>query len=352
MPAPAAAATGSKPRLPAWLSVPVAVCAPLVLLMVIAIGFVAPVAVLAGVVPLVIVLPCLAWLDRVEPEPPSSRVHAVLWGASVAIVAALVVNVSVAAVAGTTAAAVFSAPLIEEAGKALGIVWAVRRGDVDGVTDGIVYAGWVAIGFAAVEDVTYFAESESAAQLVVLFVLRALLTPFAHPLFTVWTGIAIGLAVRRGRRLWPAAWWGFALAVLAHAAWNGSLAVAAPDPDTGEGGLGAGVLVLAALLFVALFVAVIVAVVRLGRAERRRFLQHAPVLVRHHGLSPAEQAWFAGWPELLAARRSFPRSRRRRFDAVHAALARLAVLEQGTADPHKAQVLAARLAEARRRLYE
>src|SRR5690606_720367 len=113
--------------------------------------------------------------------------------------------------------------------------------------------GWVAIGFAAVEDVTYFAGAETASQWVLIVVLRAVLTPFAHPLFTVWAGIAIGRAVRDGRSLWPHALWGYVLAVGAHAAWNGSLAVAAPDPDTGEGG-GTGVLLIVIPLFIALFV--------------------------------------------------------------------------------------------------
>ena len=102
------------------------------------------------------------------------------------------------------------------------------------MVDGVVYAGWVAIGFAAVEDVTYFADTESPAQLLLVFVLRAVLTPFAHPLFTMWIGLAIGRAVRDGRPLWPHALWGYAAAVAAHALWNGSLALAAPDPDTGD----------------------------------------------------------------------------------------------------------------------
>lgn len=342
-----------RPRLARWLSVPVALCGPVVALALAVMAFVAPLSVVAGVVPLAIVLPALAWLDRVEPEPRSSRVHAVLWGGTVAVVVALVVNVSVDAVWGGAAAAVVSAPLVEEAMKTLGVVWAVRRGEVDGVVDGVVYAGWVAIGFAAVEDVTYFASAESVAQWVLVVVLRALLTPFAHPLFTVWAGIAIGRCVRDGRRLWPHAAWGYALAVAAHAAWNGSLTVAAPDADTGEGG-GPAVLLIVVPLFVGLFVAVTVALVKLGRSERRRFIAQTPFLTQRYGLTPDEQEWFAGWPQLLAARRSLPRRARRRFDEVHAALARLALLHRrlADADPAKEAVLAGQLDDARRRLTE
>jgi hypothetical protein len=59
-----------KPRLPRWLSVPVVIVA-----------FVDVMAVLAGLVPLAIVLPVVAWLDRVEPEPRASPTHALMWGA-------------------------------------------------------------------------------------------------------------------------------------------------------------------------------------------------------------------------------------------------------------------------------
>ncbi len=100
-----AAPRGSRrPRLPRWLSPPVLVCSILVGLGLVVVGIQSPWAVVAGLIPLVIVLPALRWLDRVEPEPLSSRVHAVLWGASVAILVSLIVNTVVALTAGETAA--------------------------------------------------------------------------------------------------------------------------------------------------------------------------------------------------------------------------------------------------------
>jgi RsiW-degrading membrane proteinase PrsW (M82 family) len=339
-----------RPRLPRWLSVPVVVCAPLVLLLLGVLTASAPLAAVAAVVPLLIVWPTLAWLDRVEPEPTSSRVHAVLWGGTVAVFGAAVCNETVAAATSTTAAAVVSAPVVEEALKALGVLWAVRRGEVDGVTDGIVFAGWVALGFAAVEDVLYFAEAGEL--FVSVFVLRAILTPFAHPLFTFWAGLAIGHAVSRGRPAWPAALWGYALSVGLHALWNGSLALAAPDPETGEGGSPVLVLGIVAPLFVVLFVSVVVALARMRRAEQRRFVAQWPFLVRHYGLTTAEQALFVDWKHMLAARRRLPRAGRRRFDAMRAALARLSMLHArlGAADADKERVLAEQLGSARRAL--
>jgi RsiW-degrading membrane proteinase PrsW (M82 family) len=345
-----ATAAAPKPRRPRWLSIPVAICAPLVALGVVLLAVLDTVSVLAGLVPLAIVLPVVSWLDRVEPEPRASRVHALLWGASVAIVGALIVNTVVALVAGDVASMVISAPVVEEALKGLGVVWAVRRREVDGVTDGIVYAAWVALGFAVVEDMTYFATASVEGALLPVFVIRALLTPFAHPLFTFWTGLAIGRAVRDRRPILPGALWGYALAVLTHMMWNGSLAIGEITPDIDED-VATGVVIGAAALFVALFVAVAVTVAMMRRRERSRFVAGVPQVVLRHGVAPDEAVMFASWRHLLQARRSLPRSRRKHFDAVHAAIARLVLLhDRQPIDLDAERVLAAQLHDARSRL--
>lgn len=334
-----------------WMSVPVLVAAPFALFLVGVLAFTQPVSVLAGLVPLVIVLPVLSWLDRIEPEPTSSRVHALLWGACVAVVVSIVVNTAVAFAVGDVAAMVISAPLIEEASKGAGILFAVRRRELDGVSDGIVYAGWIAIGFAVVEDMTYFAQASIDGALVPVFVIRALLTPFAHPLFTFWTGLAIGRAVQRGRSPAAGAWWGLALAVGTHALWNGSLALGEITPDITED-VAVGAILVTAALFVILFFSVAVALVRARRRELLRFERMAPFLTQQYRLSPLEASHFTDWTTLLRARRSMPRRARRSFDRVHAALARLAVVHAGLndVDPDVERVLAAQLEEARAEL--
>ncbi|MDJ0771695.1 MAG: PrsW family glutamic-type intramembrane protease [Ilumatobacter sp.] len=340
-----------RPRLPRWLSVPVTICAPLLALGLIVMVAVEPVVVAAGLVPFVIVLPVLSWLDRVEPEPRASRAHAVLWGASVAVVVALIANGVVAVAFGEIAAVVISAPVAEEAIKGLGVVWAVRRREVDGVSDGVVYAGWVAIGFAVVEDMTYFSIASVEGAFLPVFIIRAILTPFAHPLFTFWTGLAIGLAVRRGRPLWTA-WWGYALAVITHAMWNGSLAFGDIVGDVTED-VATRVVFLAAALFVALFVAVAITLIVMRRRERDRFDHMLPFLAQQYGLTPAEAAMFSGWQQLLRQRRALPRSARPAFDHVHASLARLSAQHErlGAIDPATERVLATQLAQARARLH-
>ena len=346
-----ATATQRRPRLPRWLSVPVLVCAPLVLLLVGVIAWTQPLAVLAGLVPLAVVLPVLSWLDRVEPEPVASRVQAVLWGASVAVLVSIVVNVTVAVLAGEVASLVISAPVIEEASKGAGILWAVRRREVDGVTDGVVYAGWVALGFAVVEDMTYFSLASIEGDLLPVFIVRAILTPFAHPLFTFWIGLAVGRSVQRGRPVFPGVLWGFALAAGTHAAWNGALAIGDVRPDVAED-VAVRVVLGVAALFVVLFFAVAVALVHARRREQERFVRMWPFLTRRYGLPPGDFDYLVDWASLRRARRQVPRRARRAFDQVHAALARLAMLHERLAelDPDDERVLAAQLSEARAEL--
>ncbi|MEM9130927.1 MAG: PrsW family glutamic-type intramembrane protease [Actinomycetota bacterium] len=333
-----------KPRLPSWLSVPVLIGLILTTPLVIFLAFTQITPVLLGLVPLVFVLPAMAWLDRVEPEPRTSRIHAVLWGGTIAGVVSGFVNTIVGVRFGDAVAAAVSAPLIEEAMKGLGIYWAVRRREIDGVMDGIVYAGWVAVGFAVIEDMLYFANAAAADMLVGVFVLRAIFTPFAHPLFTLWIGLAIGLAVARNQSLFLNALWGYGVAVVSHAAWNGSLVYAEQSGNEIA-------IPLAALCFFLLFVAAVTTVIVLRRREQKRFQQAVPMLAARHGMSTEEVQTFGHWSTMLSARRRLPRPTRSRFDAVHAALARLALLHSrpGPVDQVAEQRLAHQLQEARTR---
>ena len=341
-----AQAQAKKPKLPSWLSVPVLVGVVLTVLSMLLLLASNPgptlVGVVLGFVPLFIVFPVLSWLDRVEPEPRASRIHAVLWGAAVAGLISGIVNSVVAIGAGEAWAAVASAPLIEELTKGLGVYWALRRREVDGVMDGIVYAGWVALGFAMIEDVLYFADAVEQGILTQVFILRALLTPFAHPLFTAWTGLAIGLAVARRQSVAANAFWGYGLAVASHAAWNGSLTFA--DQTGNEWAIA-----VAALCFIALFFAAVVTVFRIRSSEQTKFVSLVPMLAQRYQLTAEEVGVFGDWHRILATRKALSRSQRPYFDRVHAALARLALFyrRDGGADPATEQLLAGQLQHAR-----
>ncbi|MEZ5216686.1 MAG: PrsW family glutamic-type intramembrane protease [Ilumatobacteraceae bacterium] len=317
---PADDATG-RPRLPAWLSVPVVIAIVPVSVVLVLMTIRSPLTTVLGMVPLLIVGPTMRWLDRVEPEPNSALLHAFLWGATVAVLVASLVNIGVILVFGEIVGSVISAPLIEEAMKGLGVWWAAKRLQVDGIMDGIVYAGWVGIGFAVVEDITYFVDAKEGGALAATFTLRALLGPFAHPLFTAWTGLAIGRAVARQGDVKRAGRIGYVGAVLAHFLWNGSLVAAVSWQDSG-----ALVIGIAILVFVTLFSTFAVVLYKARLSQERRFLQLVPWLAERYRLDPEEIRPFTDATSGLAARRSVPRRDRRQFDEVRAALARLALL--------------------------
>lgn len=322
--------TPRRPRLPMWLSWPV-VAASVIVVPLLAISvWMAPISLALALVPFAIVLPTLAWLDRAEPEPLHARLHAILWGATVAVVISATVNSLVVVTVSETVAAVVSAPLIEECTKGLGVWWALRRCDIDGVTDGLVYAGWVGIGFAVVEDIQYFLVAADDGVLAQTFVLRALLTPFAHPLFTAWTGLAIGYAVSRGRRPGRFAFAGLLLAIGLHAAWNGSLVLSAEKESL-------LVLLAAIAVFVGIFFGTVVMVVLVRRQERVLFTRSVPLLAERYGIPASQGAVFTDWQRLRRTRRALPRRDRRRFDRQHAALAQLAALHARPGDPSPAE---------------
>jgi RsiW-degrading membrane proteinase PrsW (M82 family) len=194
------------------------------------------VGVLLAALPVGPLVAAFLWLDRYEPEPTRLLVLAFGWGALVATAAALILQAVDQVVFGTAelGSAAIVAPITEEAAKGLFVVlllW-VRRHEIDGVLDGLVYAGLVGVGFAFTENILYLGAAfmggagmgpggiESA---LGVFVVRGIFSPFAHPLFTAFIGIGVGYAVHRqgaGRFLAPAV--GYVLAVLAHGAWNGA----------------------------------------------------------------------------------------------------------------------------------
>lgn len=203
------------------------------------------VAVIAAFIPVPILVFALLWLDRFEPEPWHYLAFTFGWGAFVATLAALIINTTGGALIGEGSddssnkiTAIFIAPPTEEVAKAIPVflllvLMLIGRRAIHGVIDGIVYAGIAAIGFAFTENVLYFGGayveaadkgdgSDGVVALAATFVVRAVMSPFAHPLFTCMTGIGIGLAaVSRNtavRVLAPIG--GLGLAILLHGTWN------------------------------------------------------------------------------------------------------------------------------------
>jgi RsiW-degrading membrane proteinase PrsW (M82 family) len=196
--------TSHRPALPAVLGL-IALAVPVLIalgLISLTIGGAAELAGLtAAVFPVLPVVTAFLWVDRWEPEPPQLLLAAFLWGAGIAVLGASLVNDIATTGGGDQVAAVVSAPFVEEALKGAFLVGllCVRRRELDGMVDGVVYAGLVAAGFAFIENILYFGRAFAidGGSIATVFVIRGVLSPFAHPVFTALTGIAVGLVARR-----------------------------------------------------------------------------------------------------------------------------------------------------------
>lgn len=248
--------------------------------------------VLLAALPLGIVVPTFLWLDRFEAEPTKYLITAFLWGALVSALLAALFNTGAMLViqAGTDptqamlTTATVVAPVVEESlkGVFVWLVWRMRRREFDGVVDGMVYAGITAAGFAFTENIQYLGlayQDGGSQMLAATFVARGLMSPFAHPMFTLLTGIGIGIAATAHSRVVRvvAPLVGLALAMCAHGLWNLSAV-------TGGQGLVVGYFVVGVPLFIGFLVLIVWARRREGRLIGRRLSPYADA----GWLSPSE----------------------------------------------------------------
>uniref|UniRef100_UPI001CB6BC6E PrsW family intramembrane metalloprotease n=2 Tax=unclassified Actinotalea TaxID=2638618 RepID=UPI001CB6BC6E len=290
-----------------------------------------PAAAVLAFIPLALVMLAIKWVDRWEPEPWQALAVAFGWGASVSVLVALVLNTGamLALVASGSSmlqadilGAAVVAPVVEEGIKALGvlIIFLVWRRSFDGPVDGLVYAATVAAGFAFVENILYFGSTVAATQgvpgggaaVVTIFLMRGIMSPFAHVLFTACVGLALGIAAERTSRwAWVGALpVGLLLATVLHGLWNGSAMM----------GDGTGFITMYVVFQVPLFLGTVGLVVWLRRREARVVRERLGEYAATWWYAPAEvtmlaslgerrraQAWAAGrgGPEGKAAMAHF-----------------------------------------------
>ena len=177
------------------------------------------------------------------------------------------------------------APLIEEAAKGLFLLIMMtgrRRNELNSLTDCLVYAGLAAAGFAWIEDIFYIANAESLGASLVTAALRLVMAPFAHPLFTTFTGIGVYFALRHRNVLAKVGFilLGYAGAVLMHGLWNGSALFGF------ETYLGVYV-----VWMVPIFALAITLAVRSRRHEQTVVAAKLPGMVAAGVVAPNEAAW-------------------------------------------------------------
>ena len=221
------------------------------------------------------------WIDRVEPEPFRYKAAAFVWGAVVAVLLALIFSgLFTWAGASETVRLAVVAPFVEEATKGLFLLVIMLRARkiIHGVIDGMILAGLVAVGFAAVENVVYYLAAyfelpeglgvTGAEATTATFVIRGVFSPLGHPLFTTCIGVGIGLAVLQ--KSWlnriVLVVGGYLGSVAFHAMWNGSAVLG--------GGTGFVIVYLImALMLVGLLVAIILMRIREMKSMRSTLIQ-------------------------------------------------------------------------------
>ncbi|MCA9627364.1 MAG: PrsW family intramembrane metalloprotease [Myxococcales bacterium] len=192
-------------------------------------------------IPACMVYMTVPWIvDRFDPEPWWALAMAFLWGALAAAGFAGLINTIMGAIGegvagkggGDFLGAVVSAPLVEEGFKGmavLGMFWFMRR-EFDGVVDGMIYGVFAALGFAMTENVLYYSTAiakgsvtgAGMGEFTVQFVMRGILKPWGHPLYTAITGLGVGLARETTKTWvkWAAPIGCYFIAVTMHGMWN------------------------------------------------------------------------------------------------------------------------------------
>lgn len=261
---------------------------------------------LLALVPLLLVLQVVRWIDRWEPEPRGVLLFAFLWGAAASVAIALLFDLAFQlTLVATNSTALYTefgalavqAPIIEESAKGFGIllIFLVARRHFDGPVDGLVYGATIAAGFAFTENIQYFGQSlieGGTSGLASVFFLRAILSPFAHVMFTCCTGIALGFGAQRFGVPGAVGMWllGLVPAIFLHALWNGGSYIA--------GDFLAFYIALQVPLFL---VAVVIAVLLRQhemRVTRRRLSEYAAA----GWFTPAEVEMLATWEGRRRAR--------------------------------------------------
>ncbi|KAB2348857.1 PrsW family intramembrane metalloprotease [Actinomadura rudentiformis] len=263
------------------------------------------VGVILAIIPIPLLIALALMLDRLEPEPPRALAFAFMWGAGVAVLGALILNtlgllyVTVpifGETEGHFVSATFGAPLVEETlkGAVLFVLLWIRRNEIDGFADGIIYATMVGLGFAMMENITYYMrayDEGGAQQLQAVFILRGLVAPLSHPLFTSMIGLGVAYAAtHRGRQV-LAPLLGLAGAMVLHGLWNGATAF-------GLGGLG-----IVYLLDFCVLITLVVIVVVERRRTVRRIEAYLPMYAGTGLVTPQDVRMLRTIPSRRAARR-------------------------------------------------
>ena len=174
------------------------------------------------------------WLDRYDREPIGLIAVTFVWGATGAVVLAMLGGVGLADIFQLQSVAhapllisTLVAPITEEPAKALILLPIIATRSFDNMTDGFVYGAAAGLGFAMTENFLYFVSVSSDIQTWVgTVVIRTFYSAVMHATATSVVGAALGWGrFRGGWVIGLAGAMGLGMAIGIHGVWNGLLAL-------------------------------------------------------------------------------------------------------------------------------
>jgi RsiW-degrading membrane proteinase PrsW (M82 family) len=193
----------------------------------------------AGLLPILVYVGILYWVDRYEKEPAGLLAAAFLWGAIPAVLFALAARLFFRLPADLLGRATLEAlrtglvvPLVEETLKGVAVLWIAwrHRLEFDNVLDGIIYGAMAGFGFAMTGNTLSYLGSflqYGFAGLGSRVYVEGFLYGLNQAMYTAVFGAAVGyarLAQKRWHR-WAIPTLGFGLAVGTHALHNLALQI-------------------------------------------------------------------------------------------------------------------------------
>lgn len=189
---------------------------------------------LAAIIPMVLYLIFLWYLDKYEREPIKLLLRSFLWGAFGAIFFAIIFSeivsgffstftddISLLGLLGT----VLIAPFVEELVKGIYLIKRINSKNFDNLTDGLVYGGAIGLGFGMTENFLYFTTyGDTFESWLYLVIIRSVFSAVMHAIATGTLGAFLSFAKfsqKPARYIWI--FTGFLSAMIIHFLWNFSV---------------------------------------------------------------------------------------------------------------------------------
>lgn len=326
------------------VSIPVAVCVPIIGLALLLIFPQAPLIVL-GFLPLLPLGAYFLWLGSLKPDFLPYHFHSLLWGAAVAVLIAGTVNSGLTFFVGDIAnefiPLVLSAPIGEEIMKGLAVVYAIKVfRSIDSPLDGLIAAGWAAAGFTVIENVVFISTpfdvldtgvtSINPTQSAIQVALLRNMTFFVHTIASAPIGYALGKVISDNKPLINS-WWGWLLAMGIHASWNGALWFSAEQesslvPSQTQTGLAfVGIVMMGFVVALIVYITMTITAKNQAVSNLNRGLGW---LANYYRLPLDLRAFFSNWHDIKSLRSLQVRASRRSVNEIATSLTRLGQIQE------------------------